>query len=537
MKEKVMPTHGLFTNYKFASLKPAVRLAIMAAVFETVLIATLFSVAHLSYDQPSDRHFIFFILALTLYVITVRAFKKGLHVFFEERIANIRMQVMDRVRGSDLQSFENIGAEFVYTVLTSDVKTISELSYTIASTVYALFLLIGILLYLALLSRYAFFLTVVVGGIVGLFYGYHQVLVKQIIRHVREQETALFEAIKHLLEGSKELRLNDKKSDDFFHQSLKQRLSHLQQLRLRATRHFINSYSLSYGLWKALIIVPVCILPVAGVFSQNVLITFIGIILFLPINYLVEEIPRIISASISIQRLYQLERRFDTLEQEALQPIAEPEQVEFQELSYRNITFHYETSDGRPFSIGPLNLSFHAGEIVFISGGNGSGKTTLLKLITGLYPADSGHISLNQDHISIQQHRYLFSPVFTDFHLFDRFYGLSEIDETTVTDLLKLMQLDQKVQFLDDRFDTLELSTGQRKRLALLAAIMEDKPIYIFDEWAADQDPHFREYFYRNLLPAFKTQGKTVIAVTHDDHYFDAADRVIKMEYGQVKDA
>ncbi len=130
-----------------------------------------------------------------------------------------------------------------------------------------------------------------------------------------------------------------------------------------------------------------------------------------------------------------------------------------------------------------------------------------------------------------------FEQFFADFHLFDRFYGLSGVDETKVNELLKLMQLDQKVQFTDNRFSTLQLSTGQKKRLALITAIIEDKPIYIFDEWAADQDQHFREYFYLGLLPEFKAQGKTVIAVTHDDRYFQAADRTIKMEYGKLVDS
>jgi putative ATP-binding cassette transporter len=518
---------------RIASLKPVIRLAAMAAIFETVLMATLFSAATLSYGQSFDRSSLFFILALALYVMTVRKFKKGLHVVFEERIAEIRLRIMDRVRNTDLLSLEDIGVEPIYTALTFDLKSVSEISYTITATVYAVFLLIGILIYLTVLSQYAFFITVVVGCIAGAFYGYNQFLIKQIISHVREQEKNMFEAVKHLLDGFKELRLNDKKSDDFFHHGLKQYITHLQQLKLQATQHFIDNYSLTYVLWKALIIVPVLILPVVGVFSQNILITFIGIILFMPINYLVEEIPRIILASISIQRLYRLEHALEALAQEPLEIISEPEQVEFEELTYNNITFHYEESGGRPFSIGPLSISVQVGEIVFITGGNGSGKTTLLKLITGLYPTDSGHVYLNNKEIHISQHRYLFSAVFTDFHLFDRLYGLSDIDEPKVHELLKLMQFDQKVQFTDNQFSTLDLSTGQKKRLALIAAIMEDKPIYIFDEWAADQDPYFREYFYLNLLPTFKAQGKTVIAVTHDDKYFHAADRIMKMEYGK----
>ncbi|MCP4154375.1 MAG: ATP-binding cassette domain-containing protein, partial [bacterium] len=141
---------------------------------------------------------------------------------------------------------------------------------------------------------------------------------------------------------------------------------------------------------------------------------------------------------------------------------------------------------------------------MFIVGGNGSGKSTLLNMLTGLYPPRSGSVHLNGQETESPRHRSLFSAIFYDFHLFDRFYGLENIDADRVNNLLGLMQLGDKVQFDGDRFSTLDLSTGQRKRLAMVSAMMEDKPIYMFDEWAADQDPHFRKYFYETLLPSFK---------------------------------
>ncbi len=129
----------------------------------------------------------------------------------------------------------------------------------------------------------------------------------------------------------------------------------------------------------------------------------------------------------------------------------------------------------------------------------------------------------------------MFSAIFHDFHLFDRLYGLKEVDGQRVNDLLKVMRLDNKLKFDGKKFSTLDLSAGQKKRLAMAVAIMEDKPIYVFDEWAADQDPQFRRYFYETLLPSFKAQGKTVIAVSHDDRYFHVADRVINLEYGRIR--
>jgi len=163
-------------------------------------------------------------------------------------------------------------------------------------------------------------------------------------------------------------------------------------------------------------------------------------------------------------------------------------------------------------------------------GRNGSGKTTFLKLLTGLYKPQKGEIEENERVVpfnSNQIYRESFAAVFSDFHLFQKLHGLHQTNPGKTAELLALFQLDYKTKRIGDSFSNLDLSTGQRKRLALIVSLLEDKPVYIFDEWAADQDPHFREYFYLELLPRLKRQGKTIVAVTHDDRYFDCCDRIL----------
>jgi putative ATP-binding cassette transporter len=187
--------------------------------------------------------------------------------------------------------------------------------------------------------------------------------------------------------------------------------------------------------------------------------------------------------------------------------------------------------------VGPLDLEAHAGEILFIVGGNGSGKSTLLKTLTGLYHPHSGAITLDDTLIGQENatwYRSHFAAVFSEYHLFERLYGLYDMEPERVRELLVTMQISDKTSFEGARFTTLDLSQGQRKRLALLVAILENRPILVLDEWAADQDPSFRRYFYEELLPQLKREGRTVIAVTHDDKYFNVADRVVKMEYGEI---
>jgi len=191
------------------------------------------------------------------------------------------------------------------------------------------------------------------------------------------------------------------------------------------------------------------------------------------------------------------------------------------------------------FHLGPIDLEIASGELIFLIGGNGSGKTTLAKLLLGLYTPESGQIEWNGQPVTaetIDDYRQLFSVVFADFFLFDQLLGLEGVAGDAQARLyLEKLQLSHKVQISNGSLSTLDLSTGQRQRLALLTAYLEDRPVYLFDEWAAGQDPEFKELFYRQLLPELRSRGKLVIVISHDDHYYDTADRIIKLDFGQVE--
>jgi putative ATP-binding cassette transporter len=203
------------------------------------------------------------------------------------------------------------------------------------------------------------------------------------------------------------------------------------------------------------------------------------------------------------------------------------------------VTHHYyrEREDDH-FMLGPIDLTFRPGELVFLVGGNGSGKSTLAKVITGLYPPAGGEIRLNGrriDEHNRDDYRQYFSAVFSDYFLFDRIVGVggNGADERA-RDYLVRLHLDHKVSIAEGEFSTTQLSQGQRKRLALLCAYLEDRPFYVFDEWASDQDPLFKEVFYTQLLPELRSRGKAVLVITHDDRYFGCADRLIRLDYGKI---
>ena len=212
----------------------------------------------------------------------------------------------------------------------------------------------------------------------------------------------------------------------------------------------------------------------------------------------------------------------------------------FKRIDYQGITYsHTDESGESSFVSGPWDFSVQRGEIIFLVGGNGSGKSTALRLMTGLYKADAGQIMVDGrvlDSFGFAGLREQFSAIFANFHLFDRLYGLENISEQSVNQLIDDMELTGKVRYKNGRFTDLNLSTGQRKRLALIAAILEDRPIYAFDEWSAEQDAHFREVFYRKILPQLKQKGKTIIAVTHDERYWNVADRIVKFDLGKIQE-
>jgi putative pyoverdin transport system ATP-binding/permease protein len=258
-----------------------------------------------------------------------------------------------------------------------------------------------------------------------------------------------------------------------------------------------------------------------------------------PIEFVLNFVPSLTQANVAMKKIDELTDSLDA--QLVVEVVADSETKpswDLIELSGIQHAYRRENEEAE-FSLGPIDLSISPGELVFITGGNGSGKTTLAKLLVGLYSPQQGEIRLDGQTItdeSRDNYRQLFSVVFSDFYLFENLLGLSEFNiDTKAQNYLEKLQLDRCVQIKEKTLSTLELSQGQRKRLALLTAYLEDRSIYVFDEWAADQDPQFKEIFYFELLGRLRAAGKTAIVISHDDRYYDVADRVIKLNYGLIE--
>jgi putative ATP-binding cassette transporter len=258
-----------------------------------------------------------------------------------------------------------------------------------------------------------------------------------------------------------------------------------------------------------------------------------------PVGTVATAIPAIDDAERSLLSIRTIQGRLKDALANRADEAAEPLDGPVTEVAMQDIRFAYAGSAGDPgFSVGPLSACFRAGQLTFITGGNGSGKSTMMQLLTGLVPAQGGELRVNGLPLRITQMqawRDNIAAVFSDYHLFSRLYGIDKQALEQAPVLLQLLEMADKVALHGDAFSTLDLSAGQRKRLALIAALLENKPVLVLDEWAADQDPHYRRVFYEQILPQLRDAGKIVICVTHDDRWFGLADQILHMDEGRFK--
>lgn len=486
---------------------------------------------------PENTHFrnlLLFLFALLLNVTLYLQVQKISVRIVETIIGKIRWGVIEKVQQADLESFEKLGKAHIYNAITLDTQIISDVAHTFGWLNDAALLCVGLLTYQFVVCKPAFFFTAAIFGLGGLIYTGAILWSKKWIHCARDTEEALFDGISDTLYGFKELKINDKKNDDFFHQTLVKRSAENRVCRTKAENALASSNVMASFFECAAFVPIIFIIPAFGDFSIHELAVSVVSLLFFPFNLIKDTIPYIIRGWISVERVESLIKRLENLKPDTPTETGPASTLGFKEIRYRQICFSYRDQKGNPsFSIDHIDLSIGPGEIIFVTGGNGSGKSTLIKTLVGLYAPVSGSIEVDGAVITRSEFRSLFSAVFSDFHLFDRLYGSGDVEEDHVKELLKTMALEGSVSFKDNRFSPLTLSGGQRKRLALIEALLEDKPVYVFDEWASDQSPHFRDYFYHHLLPSLKKRGKAVIAVTHDDHFFHAADRIFKMDYGR----
>ncbi|MBT5928558.1 MAG: cyclic peptide export ABC transporter [Verrucomicrobia bacterium] len=462
----------------------------------------------------------------------------------EAIIGNVRRRIADNIRKSDLSSFENIGAESLINAVSLHANTLSQASIHAINHAHSVVMVSLAFVFIFVISKSAFFIvTGVLALLVWSFFRNRQKLSSS-MRNIAEGENDFLRGFTDLTTGFKEIKMNSRKDREFVEGYLHGLIDRCIQLKLDTGAMLNKNLLIAHSSLFVLLGAVIFILPILGSDEVEHVVPVATVVIFIfgPFSDLVGAIPFMAHAVASIGEIERIEGILGAFKKENIGDES-PQNLpidSFEQLTMEHVHFQYrDEANDRNFELGPIDFKINQGELVFMVGGNGSGKSTFLKVLTGLYPPDTGTIHVNDitvTHKELQGYRNLMAPIFTDFHLFDKLYGIDPVDEKTSRKALEQVELTDKTELKGKDITNISLSAGQRKRLALMVSMLEDKPIMVFDEWAAEQDPEFRRKFYLEIVPALRASGKTIFAITHDDKYFYTADRIVKMDYGQFVD-
>jgi putative pyoverdin transport system ATP-binding/permease protein len=463
--------------------------------------------------------------------------------FSQDTILDLSLSLCTKILRAPLLRSEQRGANHILVTLTDDVSWVTWAIQCFPSFLMNGALVLGCGIFLAWLSWSVFLAVLGVAVVSVVVHQWLHTSVRDIIAASRDARAELFQRFRSLTDGLKELLMHRARRQEFVDEEVRGAAELYRKTNLEATR-----IQALLGAWNAvslysLIGFIIFLFPSFGLISSEALTGYIVAMIYMmgPISNIISTAPTLERGQVALENIERLGISLDVCPEDVqtrdligLEPESSPI------VQWTDVVFSYgqDTDAETPFTLGPISLELCPGELVFIIGGNGSGKSTLVKVLSGLYQPLRGDVRLAGTMITDanrEWYREHFSVIFSDFYLFKKLLGHSDSQvHSLAPQYLRLLHLDHKVTVRDRTFSTLDLSQGQRKRLALITAYLEDRSIYVFDEWAADQDPQYKEVFYKTLLPDLRARGKTVIVITHDDRYFHLGNQVIKLDDGKI---
>ncbi|MGH8583367.1 MAG: cyclic peptide export ABC transporter [Gammaproteobacteria bacterium] len=462
--------------------------------------------------------------------------------FSQGTILELSLTLAEKILKAPLRSIERHGAARVLSTLTDDVGSVTWAVQSLPRLATNAAVVLGCGFYLAWLSWHMALIGFAVTASGALAYTFMYKRAFDVIRAARETRSRLFEHFRTLTAGSKELKMHRARREEFLQGELRATADEFRRTNLAATTH----YSVADAWLQCLLYILIGLLlfayPAVRQLPAETLTGYVFTVLYMmaPLWAVINTVPAVTYGQVALAKIEELGISLDAEAWAAAVPASDVSWPAPLAISMEQVVFTYADGgrDEHGFTLGPIDFRLHGGELVFVVGGNGSGKSTFVKVLTGLYAPQRGAIRIGDKPVTehdIDGYREHFSVVFADFHLFDKLLGLhgSGLDAAAQR-YLQLLQIDRKVALRERTFSTTDLSQGQRKRLALVTAYLEDRSIYVFDEWAADQDPEYKQIFYSKLLPELRGRGKAVVVITHDDRYFHLGDRVMKLEEGKV---
>ncbi len=458
----------------------------------------------------------------------------------QNSVYELRLRLSRRILAAPFQKLEELGASKLLVTLTDDVNSLSNSISILPFLCIDIAIISSCLIYLAYLSGVVFGVTIVL--IIAALVSIQFMIIRasKLFYGARVENDRLLYLFQSITDGIKELKLHWQRRQEFIDLDLKDSAAISREQNIKALRIFSLAAVVGQLIFFVIMGILIFAMPKLIQLTPAMLSGYVLTLTYLmtPFGNILSRLPLLLRASVAIEKIESM----GLVLAENIEIVNPPSPTSPQVTSLELAKIEHTYRGGEQnFHLGAIDLKFTTDRLIFIVGGNGSGKSTLAKLLTGLYIPEVGEIRLNGKSIddnNREWYRQHFSVIFPDFFLFVKLLGTgkdaSQLD-AQAQDYLKLLQIEHKVQIKDGVLSTTNLSQGQRKRLALLTAYLEDRPIFLFDEWAADQDPVFRDIFYHQLLPDLKERGKLVFAISHDDRYFHVADRVIKLDYGKIE--
>ena len=515
--------------------KSLIFLSLSVALVSTLMVAMINKGASLvADDKPITIYFFAYLILLGVFWFVARRSNKKNVTHSQFLIHKFVMRTMKMVLQTNLINFEKIGATRILNSVGKDAQTLSGTIPLLIGSVTSISIVIFLIIYTAFISITAFIILTVVTLIIFLITSKALMKSHNSIMEAWKQEVGFFAIYNDFLFGFQEIKLNKDRAksiaEDFIALSKK-----TAKNKADALVEITNFFSFLQTMLYILIGIMIFIVPILSThFSKDILeIATTTLFLVGSLSATIQTIPSLSQGNVAAKQVLDIEEILKRGLNNEVKQYQFDKDVKSIEL--RDAVFKYDNKE--KFQLGPINFKFSKGKIYFVRGSNGSGKTTLLRLLVGLYSPEKGGVYINGQLLKNNlktSYQNLFAVVFNDSHLFSKLYGISDESLEQLSDLISMMELNHKVEVKNKIFNTLDLSTGQRKRIALMVALMEDRNFIVLDEWAADQDPVFRKKFYNKILPSLKKQGKTVIALTHDDAYYDTADEIIKLENGKM---
>ena len=526
------------TSENSEQLKKMTLMSVLVGIANTLLISLVNMAANnVLNDKSTTLEFFGYVLLLIVFLIFTKKANNENIKNANQFIYLFKVRVMSQAFNSSLLKIDKVGRDYILEVLNRDTQMVSQSVFALLSGFQSFATVFFLTLYLATVSLWACLIILLSAIFIFILATIELTKLTQAMQAVilKENEVNAFYAA--FLSGYKEVKMNSHRAYDLTREMLEKARAVTEEktgMVLNVMQFFTYLQMMLYLVVGSIVfVVPLF----SSDFSSHVLAaTTTALFLASALSSVIQSVPTLSLANVAAHTLQELERKLDgEADERVMSGVTQFEQV--QTLTLKDVTYvHPKNGANQPFMMGPINYEFDAGKVYFIRGNNGSGKTTLIRVLLGLYQCERGLILVNGKPIAepaTSDYRDLFAVVFSDFYLFEKLYGVIQPNAAEANKLLEEFEMQDKVSIKDGAFSTTKLSTGQRKRLGLIVALLEEKNFIVLDEWAADQDPEFRRDFYEKIIPRLRALGKTVIAITHDDQYYDLADHVIYMENGQ----